>query len=81
MTFCGVKMRIRCRLILEYDDEKTARIVYDSVRIDDGRFVDTRLDKNKVIAGMTSVSPASLLHTLNDYLACVSVAEKVMDND
>ena len=74
-------MQIRCKLTLEYGDEKTARIVYDSVRIDDEEFVDTRLDKNRIVATITARSTGSLLHTLNDYLACISVAEKVVDND
>lgn len=74
-------MRVRCKLELNYSDARFADIVYRSVKVDDERFVKSSLDGNKLIAEIESDSAGSLLHTLDDYLACISIAEKILDKD
>lgn len=71
-------MEIKCRFILEYRDERDAEIIYRSVKIDDEDFVKSYLDGRRIIAEIDAYSIGSLLHTINDYLACISVAEKVI---
>jgi len=70
-------MRVRCRLELEYPDKKLAELVYKSVKVDDDGFISSSLKENVLVAEMEAESPSSLLHTLDDYLSCISVAEKV----
>lgn len=70
-------MKVRCRLVLEYDDERIAEIVYKSVKVDDKDFVKSSLNGRRIIARTEAISINSLLHTLNDYLACISTAEKI----
>lgn len=72
-------MKIRCRLEMNYGEH--AELIYRSVKVDDERFVESFLDKNKLVAEISSSSPGSLLHTLNDYLSCLSIAEKILDKD
>ena len=74
-------MKVRCILAIDFDDAKKARSVLKSVEVDDFDFVKSKINKNKLEAKITSDSVPSLLHTLDDYLACVSVAMKVLDKD
>ena len=69
-------MSITCILEFEFDSEELAVNIADSIKIDDGDFVETKINSNKILAQITSESIPSLLHTLEDYLSCISVAEK-----
>ena len=44
-------------------------------------FVSSKINGKKLEAEIMATSVSSLLHTLDDYLACVSVAIKVVDKD
>ncbi|HDM66760.1 MAG TPA: hypothetical protein ENG62_00010 [Thermoplasmatales archaeon] len=70
-------MRIRCELILDFKDEKQAKDVYQAVNLDDKGFIESHVEGNKIIAYVESKTIPSLLHTLDDYLACLSIAEKI----
>ena len=72
-------MKIHCTLVFEYPDKKTAETIYQSTRVDDQDFVKATVNENKLEAVIESTSIPSLLHTVDDYLACVTVAEKIVD--
>jgi len=72
-------MKIQCTITLEYKDSKTARTVLMSTKIDDMDFVDAKVHGKHITASITSSSVSSLLHTLDDYLACVTVAETIVE--
>ncbi|MEM0492364.1 MAG: KEOPS complex subunit Pcc1 [Candidatus Thermoplasmatota archaeon] len=74
-------MNIECTVMIEYDKPEKARIIYRSTRIDDGGFVESKVDGGRIIASIRSRSVSSLLHTLDDYLSCVSVAESIADKN
>ncbi len=69
-------MRARATLTLTFADARTARTVAESVSLDDEGYVRTRRSGATVTATATADAPMSLLHSLDDYLACVSVAER-----
>jgi tRNA threonylcarbamoyladenosine modification (KEOPS) complex Pcc1 subunit len=71
-------MDIKCKLEFYYDDEKTAKTVFDSVDVDNYGYVDAELREKKIVSRIKAKNLASLLHTLEDYLSCVSIAEKMM---
>lgn len=71
-------MDIECKLEFFYDDEKTAKTVFESVDVDNYGYVDAELRQKKIVSRIKAKSLASLLHTLEDYLSCISVAEKMM---
>ena len=73
-------MRITCVIEAEYESEQTAEKILKSVKIDDQGFVDSQQKKNVIVAKIRSSSIPSLLHTIDDYLACLSVAERVVVN-
>lgn len=74
-------MKAQCEIKIEFSDSKQAEDVLRSVQVDDLRFVDSKTDGKTLFAKVESDSVSSMIHTLDDYLACVSVASKVVDKD
>ena len=70
---------VRCVLEWDYADEARARAVQRALAPDDAGFVRSRTEGPRLIAEIEASSPMSLLHTVEDYLACVAVAEKAVD--
>ena len=74
-------MKVSCDVVIEYDDAKKAETILRSIEVDNFDFVQSWTDRRHLEAHMESTSVSSLLHTLDDYLACVSVAEKIIDKN
>ena len=72
-------MNVACDIIIDFDDENMVKTVLRSVKVDDFDFVKSKVAGKKMIARIESNNVSSLLHTLDDYLACISVAAKVLD--
>ena len=71
-------MDIECTLEFSYEDEKDAKTVFASVDVDNYGYVDAGVEENKIVSRIRAKNLASLLHTLEDYLSCISIAEKMM---
>ena len=71
-------MEVVCTLVFEYGSEKEARKVLRSVELENKGYVEARISGKRIISDIRAKSPDSLRHTLDDYLACVSVAEKIV---
>ena len=74
-------MKAKCELEIDFKSENDVKKIVKAVRVDDFNFVKTKTYDKKLVAEINSNSISSLLHTLDDYLACVSVASKVLDKD
>lgn len=74
-------MKVSCNLIFEYENSKRAEKVLRSIKVDDLDFVESKLHGERLEVFITSTSVSSLIHTLDDYLACLSVAEKIIDKN
>ena len=74
-------MKISCELMIEYDKRGKAEKVLRSITVDDVGFVKSTIKGSILTAIIQSSSVSSLLHTLDDYLACLSVAEKIVDKN
>ena len=72
-------MKACCNVVVEFDDAKKAENILKSIEVDNFDFVKTKIKGKALEAMIESKSVSSLIHTLDDYLACVSVAEKVSD--
>jgi tRNA threonylcarbamoyladenosine modification (KEOPS) complex Pcc1 subunit len=72
-------MKIRCTVAIDYSDRKKTEAILHSTEVDNLGFIHSWTDGNKLKAVIEADSVSSLIHTLDDYLACVSVAEKVID--
>lgn len=78
MTEQEAPPKVRCSIRLEFPDLETAEKVHRSVELDNAGYVDARLEGSAILAEITGPSLNSLLHTLDDFLSCTSVAEKVV---
>ena len=74
-------MKATCKIIIDFDNEKKVKNVFKSIEVDNLRFVKAHIKGKTLEADIESKSVSSLLHTLDDYLACVSVAEKIVDKN
>jgi len=74
-------MKIKCNICIEYDDSKKAEKILRSIKVDDFDFVNSTVNNNRLETDIKSNSVSSLIHTLDDYLACLSVAEKIVDKN
>ena len=74
-------MNITCDVSIKYDDVKEAKTVLKSIEVDNLNFVKSQINGEKLETHIECNSISSLLHTLDDYLACVSVAEKVIKKE
>jgi tRNA threonylcarbamoyladenosine modification (KEOPS) complex Pcc1 subunit len=74
-------MKASCEIIIEFENEKKVENVLKSTEVDNFNFVKTKTNGKKLEASIESKSVSSLIHTIDDYLACVSVAEKIVDKN
>jgi tRNA threonylcarbamoyladenosine modification (KEOPS) complex Pcc1 subunit len=71
-------MKASCTISLEFESPEKARKILRSIQADDQGFVSSKVKGRTLEAVMESKSISSLLHTLDDYLACVSVASDIV---
>ena len=71
-------MQASCRLELAYGSKKQADLVARSLKVDDETYITTRVEGRTLVAEAHADSFRSLLHTLEDYLACIAVAERLL---
>jgi len=71
-------MRALCTVTLEFESAEKAAKVLRSLQADDEGFVSSKVTGRTLVAVVESSSVSSLLHTLDDYLACVSVAADIV---
>jgi len=72
-------MKATCDITIEFDDSKKGKRVLKSVEVDNFDFVESKIVGKRLEAHIEGKTVSSLLHTLDDYLACISVAEKIVD--
>jgi tRNA threonylcarbamoyladenosine modification (KEOPS) complex Pcc1 subunit len=74
-------MKIKVELVFEYGSEKEAQAVAKAVEVDNYQFVKTKVDGMKIISCVESESIPSMIHTLDDFLACIGIAERVVKGE
>ncbi len=74
-------MKINCKLLIDFNDTKKAESVLKSVSVDDFNYINSKISKTTLQASIKTDSIPSLIHTLDDYLSCVSVANKIVDKN
>jgi hypothetical protein len=74
MTEDPLPVPCSCKLELEFSGSDEARRVAASLEPDNDGFLVTTLKGRKLIVNAKAGSIPALLHTLDDYLACLGVA-------
>ena len=72
-------MTIECKLKITYPDKKTTEKILYSLNVDDVSFVTSTIkNQTQLHVHIQTKTLPSVLHTLDDYLACLTVAEKIV---
>lgn len=69
-------MSARAVLRLAFATEADARVMADALAPENGAWLRTRVEGATLVCEAEAEAPLSLLHTLDDALACLSAAEK-----
>ena len=72
-------MDFKCDIIIEFDSKEKVQNVKKSIEVDNFDFVKSKVIGNKIEAHIKANSISSLLHTIDDYLACISIASNIVD--
>jgi tRNA threonylcarbamoyladenosine modification (KEOPS) complex Pcc1 subunit len=73
--------RVKCVLEIEFASSSEAEKVHRSVQLDNEGYLDSRVDGKTLRAEVEAESLKSLLHTLDDFMACLSVAYGIVVKD
>ncbi len=73
----GTVSWITATIVLEYPTNDTAKKILKSVEVDNYNFVRCKVEKNKIRCRVESPTVSSLLHTIDDFLSCIILAEEV----
>jgi len=71
-------MEVRCRLEFNYANEGEAEKILKAVAVDNEGFVAARREGRSIVSEIASENILSLVQTIEDYLACISVAERTV---
>lgn len=70
-------MKIKCKIFIECKNEKIAKIVNESVQIDNESYIKSWVENNFINVVIESNKFLSVLHTLDDFLSCLSLAIEI----
>ena len=72
-------MKVLCNITLDFKNKEKTEKILRSIKVDDFDFVESKIIDSRLETKIESNSVSSLLHTLDDYLACISVAENIVE--
>jgi len=61
---------------IKYEDERTAKAVFDSISPDNEGYVSTELRGKELLMRISSNSAGTMRNTADDLLACIKAAEE-----
>ncbi len=73
------KMKIKGKICLDYKDTESAKVVFDSLEIDNENYLESELKNNKIIYEINSETLGNFLSTTDDLIASEIVVEKILD--
>ncbi len=71
-------MQVQCVIELDYENQSDAEKVARSISLDNGLFAQAEVRGNKLVLTASAASAPSMLHTLEDLLSCVKVADEMV---
>lgn len=73
-------MHVKCKVLIECESIEKAEIINNSIKIDNEDYVKTEVKENFILAEIETDKILSLLHTLDDFLSCISLSIKIVDS-
>ncbi|MEW5936606.1 MAG: KEOPS complex subunit Pcc1 [Candidatus Thermoplasmatota archaeon] len=71
-------LKARATVELIFESAEDARTIASSLEVDDGGYITTAVRGCAVVAVAEAQDPMELLHTLDDYLACATTADRII---
>ncbi len=71
--------KVECHLEFSYGSSEQAERVLRAVELENYPYVDARIEGAVLISNTSADSLNSLVHTLEDFLSCVSLAESMLE--
>jgi hypothetical protein len=72
-------MSVRCHIEIETKSAAQAEAMVRSIELDNGPYAVTRVEGSTIIVDAEATTMMSMLHTLDDLLVCLRVAEGATD--
>ena len=70
-------MKVKSKTQLKFKSSKKAKIIYETLEIDNKNFLKSELNKNTITYETNSDSLKTTLATIDDLIACEILAEKI----
>lgn len=68
-------MNIKTRITFNYENERYAKIAYNSLYPDNGEFVDSMVEGNKLICIIENENITTVLNSIEDLIQCEKMIE------
>lgn len=72
-------MKIRGKIQLSYENSESAKIVYESLEVDNKGFVESKLTQNNIDYTINNNSLSSFLLTVDDLISSEILVEKLLE--
>jgi len=73
-------MKISGNITFNFKNEKDAKLIYDSLEVDNENYLESEIKGNEINYKITSKSLGSFLTTADDLIASEIVSEKIIEN-
>lgn len=73
-------MKISGNINFNFKNEKDAKLIFDSLEVDNEDYLKSEIDGNEIIYKITSKNLGSFLTTADDLIASEIVSEKIIEN-
>ncbi len=73
-------MKISGNITFNFKNEKDAKLIYDSLEVDNENYLESEMEGNEINYKITSKSLGSFLTTADDLIASEIVSEKIIEN-
>ena len=71
-------MKIKGNILFNYKSKKDAKLIFDSLEVDNENYLESELDGNEISYKITSKNLGSFLATADDLIASEIVSEKII---
>ena len=73
-------MKIRGKITFAYENKDYAKLIFDSLEVDNENYLESELQNNKINYEISSEKLGSFLSTADDLIASEIVSEKIIRN-
>lgn len=70
-------MKVTSKIELKFKTPELAKITYETLEVDNGNFLSSKLENNTIIYEVDSDSLSTTLATIDDLIACEILSEKI----